>query len=142
MDVKSAFFNGILEEEVKIEQSEGFIDPNQRNVVCKLHKALYGLKQAPQAWYERLHSYLKRIGFVRTSDNNNLYLKSEVQDKVLIAEIFVDGIIFGGNELMCQSFADKMRKEFEMSMFGEIKFFLVCKFIKLKEEYTLLSPYT
>ena len=63
MDVKFAFLNGIIDEEVYIEQPKGFVDPNKRDMVCKLHKALYGLKQAPQAWYERLHNYLLKIGF-------------------------------------------------------------------------------
>ena len=75
MDVKSAFLNGILEEEVYIEQPEGFVDDNNKNKVCKLHKALYGLKQAPRAWYERLHKYLVQIGFERTNDNKNMYIK-------------------------------------------------------------------
>ena len=63
MDLKSTFLNGILHEEVYIEQLECFSDPEKRDMVCKLHKALYGLKQAPRAWYERLHNYLIDIGF-------------------------------------------------------------------------------
>ena len=76
MDMKSKFLNGILEEEVYIEQPEGFVDPNNKNIVCRLHKSLYGLKKAPKAWYERLHNYLVKIGFEETDDNNNLYLKT------------------------------------------------------------------
>ena len=76
MDVKSTFLNGILEEGVCIEQLEGFVDENNKNMVCRLHKALYGLKQTPRAWYERLHTYLVKIGFERTGDNKNLYLKT------------------------------------------------------------------
>ena len=52
MDVKSTFLNGILEEEVYIEQLEGYANKKNASMVCKLHKALYGLKQAPRAWYE------------------------------------------------------------------------------------------
>ena len=63
MDVKFSFLNVILDEEVYIEQPEGFVDPDKRDMVCKLHKALYGLKQDPRAWYERLHNYLIQIGF-------------------------------------------------------------------------------
>ena len=76
MDVKSAFQNGILEEEVYIEQLERFVDDNNKDMVCKLHKALYGLKQAPRAWYERLHKYLVKIGVERIDDNKNLYIKT------------------------------------------------------------------
>ena len=76
MDVQSTSLNGILEEEVYIEQLEGFVDENNKIMVCKLHKALYGLKQAPRAWYERLHAYLVKIGFERINDNNNLYIKT------------------------------------------------------------------
>ena len=64
MDVKSDLLNEILEE-VNIDQPKGFIDPNKRDMVCKLPKALHGLKQAPRAWYERLHNYLIQIGFQR-----------------------------------------------------------------------------
>ena len=76
-------------------------------MVCRLHKALYGLKQAPITWYERIHSYLFSIGFVRTSENSNLYLKEDSYDNILIAKIFVDDIIFGGNDMLCKSFSIK-----------------------------------
>ena len=62
-------------------------------MVCKLHKALYGLKQAQRAWYERLHNYLVKIGFERTDDYNNLYMKTEKGKGILLSEIFVDNII-------------------------------------------------
>ena len=70
MDVKSTFMNEILEEVVYLEQTKGFADKNNKNMVCRLHKALYGLKQEPKAWYERLHTYLVKIGFERTDDKN------------------------------------------------------------------------
>ena len=63
LDVKSTFLNGILEEEVYIEQCEGFIDPSQIKMVCQIYKDLYGLKKDPRAWYKRLHGYLESIGF-------------------------------------------------------------------------------
>ena len=135
MNVKSAFLNGILEEEVYIEKPEEFVDENNKDKVCKLHKALYGLKQAPRAWYERLHNYLVQIGFERTDDNSNMYIKSEEGKDILIAEIFVDDIIFGGKEVLSKDFADKMKHEFEMSMFGEIKFFVGLQVHQLKHVY-------
>ena len=58
MDVKTTFLNGVIEEEVYIEQPEGSDTHDQKNHVCRLKKALYGLKQAPRAWYGRIDSYL------------------------------------------------------------------------------------
>lgn len=91
-------------------------------MVCKLHKVLYGLKQAPRAWFEGLHAHMIKIGFKRTSKDNNIYLKTE-GDKMLIAKVFVDDIIFGGNDDMSLNFVEEMKKEFEMSLIGEIKKF-------------------
>ena len=105
MDVKSAFLNGILDEEVYIEKRRGFIDPDKKDMVCKLHKALYGLKQAPRAWYERLHNYLIQIGFQRTNDNSSLYIKQGPDNKIVLAEIFVDDTLFTGNDDLCQEFS-------------------------------------
>lgn len=132
MDVKFRFWNGILEEEVYIEKLEGFVDENNKDKVCKLHKALYGLKQAPRAWYERCHKHLVKIGFGKIDDNNNMYIKSEEGKDILISEIFMDDIIFGGKEVLSKDFTDKMKHEFEMSMFEEIKFFVGLQIHQLK----------
>jgi hypothetical protein len=75
MDVKSSFLNGELEEEVYIEQPEGFQLSENTDYVCKLNKALYGIKHASRAWYSRLDKYLQQAGFRKGSANNNLYIK-------------------------------------------------------------------
>ena len=93
MDVKSAFLNGYLEEEVYIEQPDGLILGNDAKLVCRPRKALYGLKQAPRAWYYRLDKYPHQQGFSKGSTNSNLYIKID-NDKLLILVLYVDDIIF------------------------------------------------
>ena len=105
MDVKSTFLNEIFEEEVYIEQPKGFVDPSKMDMVCKLNKALYGLKKAPRAWYERLHNYLIKIFFQRINDNNNLYIKEGQENKIVLAEIFVDHTLFTRNDGFCKAFS-------------------------------------
>eukprot|EP00253_Pinus_taeda_P014188 PITA_14188 len=118
MDVKSTFLNGDLDEEVYIEQPDGFIPRNDPKLVCKLKKALYGLKQAPRAWYYRLDKYLHQQGFSKGSTDRNLYIKID-NDKLLILVVYVDDIIFGSNEeAMSQNFALVTHKEFKISMLG------------------------
>ena len=75
MDVKSAFLNGMLQEEVYVEQPKGFVDPHRPDDVYKLKKALYDLKQAPWAWYVRLTAYLTDHGFKRKSADITLFIK-------------------------------------------------------------------
>jgi hypothetical protein len=75
MDVKTAFLNGAIEEEVYIEQPQGFEVHSRDTHVCRLKKALYGLKQAPRAWYARMDSYLRRLGFSKSHADPNLYYK-------------------------------------------------------------------
>jgi hypothetical protein len=94
MDVKSTFLNGELEEEVYIEQLEGFQLSENTNYVCKLNKTLYGLKRSLRAWYSRLDKYLQQEGFKKGSAENNLYIKV-TQYSILIIEVYVDDIIFG-----------------------------------------------
>jgi hypothetical protein len=124
MDVKSTFLNGDLNEEVYMEQPEGFEMFVNPDLVCKLKKYLYELKQAPRSWYHRLDTYLKDKGFKRGTIDNNLYIKTKGDD-LLIVLVYVDGIIFICNkDSLVKKFASAMESQFEISMIGELAFFL------------------
>ncbi|GJW54421.1 retrovirus-related pol polyprotein from transposon TNT 1-94 [Tanacetum coccineum] len=132
MDVKSAFLNGFINEEVYVAQPPGFIDFEKPNHVYKLKKALYGLKQAPKAWYDRLKSFLieheYKIGMV----DNTLFTKNK-SSNLIIVQIYVDDIIFSSTcQDMCDDFAKIMHDEFEMSMMGILNFFLGLQIKQIK----------
>ncbi|KAJ9552589.1 hypothetical protein OSB04_016634 [Centaurea solstitialis] len=97
MDVKSAFLNGKLAEEVYVAQPPGFTDPKHPNHVYKLNKALYGLKQGHRAWYETLSTFLITEGFTHGKIDSTLFVKS-YKDHVFLAQIYVDDIIFGSTK--------------------------------------------
>ena len=104
MDVKSAFLNGYIMEEVYVEQPPGFENCDLPNHVYKLTKALYGLKQAPRAWYDRLSSFLLENGFVMGKVDTTLFIKHKHHD-ILVVQIYVDDIIFGAtNSSLCEEF--------------------------------------
>ena len=117
MDVKSAFLNGILEEEVYVDQPPGYTIKGHEDKVYKLKKALYGLKQAPRAWYNRIDSYLINNGFNRSSNEPTLYVKTE-EGKILMVCLYVDDMIYTGNFIIV------MKNEFEMTNLGVMKYFL------------------
>jgi hypothetical protein len=91
MDVKTTFLNGAIEEEVYIEQPQGFEVHSRDNHVCILKKALYGLKQAPRAWYVRIENYLIRLVFSKSHANPNLYYKV-VNNAPVILLLYVDNL--------------------------------------------------
>jgi hypothetical protein len=124
IDVKSAFLNGPIKEEVYVEQPPGFEDNEYPNHVYKLSKALYGLKQAPRAWYECLRDFLITNGFKVGKADPTLFTKTIAND-LFVCQIYVDDIIFGStNESTCEEFSRIMIQKFEMSMMGELKYFL------------------
>ncbi|KAH9687354.1 Integrase catalytic domain-containing protein [Citrus sinensis] len=133
MDIKSAFLNGYIMEEVYVKQPPGFENEKFPDHVYRLSKALYGLKQAPRAWYDRLKNFLLDNDFSMGKMDTTLFVKHKNQD-ILIVQIYVDDIIFGStNELLCKDFSSRMSQEFEMSMMGELKYFIRLQ-IKQNEE--------
>jgi hypothetical protein len=138
MDVKSVFLNGPIKEEVYVEQPPGFEDSEYPNHVYKLSKALYGLKQAPRAWYERLRDFLITNGFKVGKADPTVFTKTIAKD-LFICQIYVDDIIFGStNKSSCEEFSRIMIQKFEMSMVGELKYFLGFQ-IKQLQEGTFIS---
>ena len=93
MDVKTTFLNRYLEEEVYMEQPEGFESSNKPDYLYQLKKALYGLKQAPGAWHSRLDKHLIANGFSHGKEDSTLYIKV-IHDDILVVEIYVDDIFF------------------------------------------------
>ncbi|GKE45685.1 retrovirus-related pol polyprotein from transposon TNT 1-94 [Tanacetum coccineum] len=124
MDVKSAFLNGFINEEVYVAQPSRFIDFAKPNYVYKLKKALYGLKQALKAWCDRLKAFLIKHNYSMGMVDNTLFTKKK-DSNLIIVQIYVDDIIFRSTcQEICDDFAKIMHDEFEMSMMGELNFFL------------------
>ena len=140
MDMKSAFLNGFLNEEVFVEQPKGFQDPHFLDHVLRLKKALYVLKQAPRAWYDRLTSYLLDHGFKRGQADRTLFVKRE-EKSLLVAQVYVDDIFFGSTiNHLAHEFSEEMKREFEMSMVGESNYFLGTQMSALLDILMLTGP--
>jgi hypothetical protein len=133
MDVKSAFLNGVIQEEVYVRQPPGFESPKYPDRVYKLSKALYELKQAPRAWYARLQTFLLEHGYVMGSVDKTLFTLNHDNDFLLV-QIYVDDIIFcGPSHTLVSRFQEMMESEFQMSMMGELTFFLGIQVKQMKQ---------
>ena len=105
MDVKSAFLNSFINEEVYVEQPPDFQSFNFPNHVFKLKKTLYGLKQTPRTWYERLNKFLLENGFKMEKIDTTLFIETKETDMLLV-QIYVDDIIFGATNIsLCEEFS-------------------------------------
>eukprot|EP00253_Pinus_taeda_P036251 PITA_36251 len=118
-----AFLNGEIEEEVYIEQPEGFETFDHESHVCQLKRALYGLKQAPRAWYTWIDSYFTRLSFTKSEADANLY-HIIVDGKLLIIVLYVDDLILTGDDQLIKSFKADLAREFEMKDMGLMHYFL------------------
>ncbi|GKA69729.1 retrovirus-related pol polyprotein from transposon TNT 1-94 [Tanacetum coccineum] len=124
MDVKTAFLNGELKEEVYVSQSEGFVDPDHPTHVYRLKNSLYGLKQAPWAWYNTLSRFLLDNKFSKGVVDTTLFTR-KIGKHILLVQIYIDDIIFASTDpKACDMFSKETSLKFQMSMMGQMSFFL------------------
>jgi hypothetical protein len=123
MDVNTTFLNGEIEEEVYIEQPDGFVIHEQKSHVCRLKKALYGLKQTPRAWDEKIDGYLMSLGFRESVVDPNLYYHT-VGDECLILVLYVDDLFLTGSESLIDECKRALAFEYEMKDLGMMHYFL------------------
>jgi transposase InsO family protein len=137
MDVKSAFLNGDLLEEVYVHQPPGFIDPKEAGKVLFLNKALYGLKQAPRAWNSKLDQELCNLGFRKCEEEHAVYRRSEGSSFLLVGVYVDDLIICGPDSSMIATFKQQMMSLFSVSDLGLLSYYLGIEVVQGSGEITI-----
>ena len=134
LDVKSAFLYGELNEVVYIDQPQGFVKKGNEEKVYRLRKALYGLKQAPRAWFSKIESYFIGEGFEKCDFEHTLFVKTEQKGQILIVSLYVDDLIVTGNcGRMILEFKDSMKRRFDMTDLGKMRYFLGVEILQREE---------
>jgi hypothetical protein len=123
MDVKTTFLNGVIEDEVHIEQPQGFEVEDKKTHLCILKKAMYILKQAPRAWCGRIDNFLTSLGFTKSKADSNIYFKV-MNDEPIILLLYVDDLFLTGEENIAVECKKKLVAEFEMKILGLMHYFL------------------
>jgi hypothetical protein len=127
MDVKSAFLNGDLKEEVYVHQPSGFVIPGKEGKVLRLRKALYGLRQAPRAWNVKLDSTLKGMGFGQSPHEAAIYRRGNGGNALLV-DVYVDDLVITGTkDAEVAALKEEMKATFQMSDLGLLSFYLRIK---------------
>ncbi|RVW72252.1 Retrovirus-related Pol polyprotein from transposon RE1 [Vitis vinifera] len=125
LDIKNAFLNGDLEEEVYMEIPPGFEESMAKNQVCKLQKSFYGLKQYPRAWFDRFTKAVLKLGYKQGQADHTLFVKKSHAEKMAILIVYVDDIILSGNDMEeLQKLKKYLSEEFEVKDLGNLKYFL------------------
>lgn len=124
LDVKNAFLNGVLEEEVYMEQPPGFVVKEEASKVCRLRRSLYGLKQSPRAWFGRFSSVMGEFGMVRSASDYSVFFRHQ-QGKRIILVVYVDDIIItGDDEVGITKLKQFLQSQFQISDLGRLRYFL------------------
>jgi len=137
MDVKTTFFNGELEEEIYMEQLQGFMHQGGEHLVCKLHKSLYGLKQSPRAWNQKFDTFFKNIEFMKSEIDPNVYV-TQVGDVKFFIVVYVDDLILVCNDqIKLLHIKEEFSQKFEMKDLGVLHFFLGMEVERNRDERLL-----
>ena len=124
MDVKTAFLNGELTEDIYMDQPDGFVDPKYPKMVCKLKKTLYGLKQSPRAWNSKIDVYLETLQFQKSKADYSIYYRPDKTSPVLLA-LYVDDLIIATNNLkVMEETKSSLSTKFKMTDLGELTYYL------------------
>jgi hypothetical protein len=137
MDVKTAFLNGDLEEDIYMVQPEGFVVEGKEDLVCKLNKSLYGLKQASRAWYQKMDQALIDMDFKRLQADACVYVY-RTDNLVIFVALYVDDLLILSNSLTkLNSLKQDLSKKFEMKDLGEAQFILGIQIERNRSAHTL-----
>ena len=128
MDVKTAFLNGDLEEEVYMDQPEGCEEVGKEDLVCRLKKSLYGLKQAPRAWNIKLHEELSKLGFIRLEADHSVYARTSTKGQSYLLIYVDDMLIVASCHKVVKEMKEDLSKVFTMTDLGEASYFLGLEF--------------
>ena len=141
MDLKTAFLNGDLDEEIYMDQPKGFVEPSQESKVCKLTKSLYGIKQAPKQWHEKFDSYMIENGYKSNECDECIYYKTWKNSHVIICLHVDDLLIFGSNLHVINETKNIFRSHFDMKDLGDSNFILGMKITKTCDGIYLEQSY-
>ena len=132
LDVKTAFLNGEIKEEVYVRQPEGFVQASKENLVYRLVKALYGLRQAPRAWYAKLSRCLEDLGCERCPYEHAVYTKRADGETMIIGVYVDDLLVIGISIAAINKFKKQMNENFEMSDLGQLSHYMGIEVMKSK----------
>ena len=133
MDVKTAFLNGDLDEEIYMEQPEGFMVPGQEKKVCRLVKSLYGLKQAPMQWHEKFDILMMTNGLKINECDKCVYVKNTERGFVIICLYVDDILIMGSNNEIIKTTKEMFNNKFDMKDLGVADVILGIKISKTSD---------
>ncbi|KAK8919208.1 hypothetical protein KSP39_PZI021074 [Platanthera zijinensis] len=123
-DIKNAFLNGDLEEEVYMDIPPGLVIKGSERKVCRVLKALYGLKQSPRAWFRRLYKFMMKLGYIQSQADHTLFIKRK-GNLISILIVYVDDIIITGDYLEeIIHLKEQLSREFEVKDLGKLRYFL------------------